>query len=89
MQLLEDPEKLKPKGEIEGAPGQGKQLRANLLATQPFEEVFGPNKKRKRPSLGAIECLPGLVEAAEKKDESYEEKVPDDGTFRDGVSLSL
>lgn len=58
LQLLEDPEKKLG----------GKALRANLLATQPFQDTFGPGRKRKRPTL-ASESLIGLLEAAEKKED--------------------
>lgn len=58
LQLLEDPEKKLG----------GKALRANLLATQPFQDTFGPGRKRKRPTL-ASESLVGLLEAAEKKED--------------------
>ena len=83
MQLLEDPEKKKRRGEIEGAPGQGRQLRANLLTTQPFESTFGPGKKRKRPTLAA-ESLSSLQEAAEKKEEGFEEAGPEEH-YKDGM----
>jgi nuclear GTP-binding protein len=56
LQLLEDPEKKLA----------GKTLRSNLLATQPFGDVFGKTKKRKRPTLAA-ESLSVLAESAEKK----------------------
>lgn len=75
MQLLEDPDKAKKRGSIEGAPGQGRQVRANLLTTQPFESTFGPSKKRKRPTL-AVESLLSLQEEAEKKEEGFEEDAP-------------
>jgi nuclear GTP-binding protein len=45
------------------------QLRSNLLATQPFKDVFGPNKKRKKPRL-ASESLASLVETAEQKEDT-------------------
>ena len=40
------------------------QLRSNLLATQPFKDVFGPNRKRKKPKL-AVESLSALAESAD------------------------
>lgn len=58
LQLLEDPEKKLG----------GKQLRSNLLATQPFQDTFGKGRKRKRPTL-AVESLDSLAEkSAEKSD---------------------
>lgn len=58
LQLLEDPEKKQA--------STGKTLRVNLLATQPFDGVFGKNKKRKRPTL-AMESMEDYMEAADKK----------------------
>lgn len=40
------------------------QIRSNLLATQPFKDVFGPNRKRKRPKLVA-ESLAAFAETAD------------------------
>ena len=40
------------------------QIRSNLLATQPFKDVFGPNRKRKRPKLMA-ESLTALADSAD------------------------
>jgi hypothetical protein len=40
------------------------QLRSNLLATQPFKDVFGPNRKRKKPKM-AVESLSALAESVE------------------------
>jgi nuclear GTP-binding protein len=57
LQLLEDPEKK----------AGGKQVRANLLATQPFSDTFGPGRKRKRPRL-AVECLEDLAQTVEAKE---------------------
>ncbi|GAX81235.1 hypothetical protein CEUSTIGMA_g8667.t1 [Chlamydomonas eustigma] len=75
LQLLEDPEKKLG----------GKQLRSNLLATQPFKDVFGPNKKRKKPRL-ASESLAAFVETAEHKEDTFEEAAgPSDGTLRDAA----
>lgn len=83
MQLLEDFDKVKRKGASEGAPGQGRELRANLLTTQPFESTFGPGRKRKRPTLAA-ESLSSLLEAAEKKEEGFEEEAPADH-YKEGM----
>mmetsp|Transcript_26598 Transcript_26598/g.79029 ORF Transcript_26598/g.79029 Transcript_26598/m.79029 type:complete len:697 (-) Transcript_26598:587-2677(-) len=66
MQLLEDPEKKTG----------GKQLRANLLATQPFSDTFGKGKKRKRPTL-AVESIAGLAEKSSEKSGMFE--APDEG----------
>lgn len=57
LQLLEDPEKKLG----------GKQLRANLLATQPFKDTFGPNRKRKRPNL-AVDSLEELATVTDDKE---------------------
>jgi len=45
-------------------PRPHKKVRSNLLATQPFKDVFGPNRKRKRPKLAA-ESLTALAESAD------------------------
>lgn len=58
LQLLEDPEKKL----------KGKQVRHNLLATQPFGDTFGSGSKRKRPRLAA-DSLADLVGHAEAREE--------------------
>jgi nuclear GTP-binding protein len=60
LQLLEDPEKKVG----------GKQARSHILTTQPFKDTFGPNRKRKRPSI-ALESYADLVDSAEAKEEQY------------------
>ena len=45
------------------------QLRSNLLATQPFKDVFGPNRKRKKPKL-ASESLMAFAETAEHNEDT-------------------
>jgi hypothetical protein len=54
LQLLEDPDRMVG----------GKAARAGLLATQPFGDTFGPQRRRKRPKLAA-EGLEALVAHAE------------------------
>mmetsp|Transcript_35555 Transcript_35555/g.78915 ORF Transcript_35555/g.78915 Transcript_35555/m.78915 type:complete len:702 (+) Transcript_35555:106-2211(+) len=78
LQLLEDPEKKLG----------GKQARANLLTTQPFQDTFGPNRKRKRPKL-AVDSLDELVNHVENKESTYDEKGPADDTFRDAARESV
>jgi hypothetical protein len=58
LQLLEDPEKKIG----------GKQVRASLVATQPFADTFGKSKKRKKPKL-LVDSLEELVQAADAKEE--------------------
>lgn len=52
----------------------GKAQRANLLATQPFGDTFGPQRRRKRPKLTA-EGLEALVARAEAVQEGFEVKT--------------
>ncbi|PNH08829.1 Nucleolar GTP-binding protein 2 [Tetrabaena socialis] len=61
LQLLEDPEKKLA----------GKQLRSNLVTTQPFADTFGPKKQRKRPKL-ATESLEDLAVHADAISEKFE-----------------
>ncbi|KAI8471387.1 MAG: NUC091 domain-containing protein [Monoraphidium minutum] len=64
LQLLEDPERKVG----------GKAARASLLATQPFGDTFGPQRRRKRPKLGA-EGLEALVAKAEAGGDAFAEKA--------------
>jgi nuclear GTP-binding protein len=59
LQLLEDPERRVG----------GKAARASLLATQPFGDTFGPQRRRKRPKLAAegLEALVAHAEVGEEK----------------------
>jgi hypothetical protein len=52
----------------------GKAARASLLATQPFGDTFGPQRRRKRPKLAA-EGLEALVAKAEGAQEGFESKA--------------
>eukprot|EP00197_Chlamydomonas_leiostraca_P015563 CAMPEP_0202868082 /NCGR_PEP_ID=MMETSP1391-20130828/10164_1 /ASSEMBLY_ACC=CAM_ASM_000867 /TAXON_ID=1034604 /ORGANISM="Chlamydomonas leiostraca, Strain SAG 11-49" /LENGTH=726 /DNA_ID=CAMNT_0049548195 /DNA_START=12 /DNA_END=2192 /DNA_ORIENTATION=+ len=74
LQLLEDPEKKR----------KGKQVRANLLTVQPFEDTFGSNAQRKRPRL-AVDNLEELVNGADQRLDSFEEPAVGDDTFREGI----
>ena len=58
LQLLEDPEKKLG----------GKQARVNLLATQPFKDTFGADRKRKRPKLGCDSIVELMLKVEEKDD---------------------
>ncbi|KAF5842967.1 NUC091 domain-containing protein [Dunaliella salina] len=66
LQLLEDPEKKL----------KGKQVRSNLLATQPFKDTFGPNTKRKRPKL-SVDNIAELSMQADERDEKFDEAAPE------------
>ena len=44
------------------------QVRSNLLATQPFQDTFGPNTKRKKPKL-AVDNVAELSMLADERDE--------------------
>jgi len=50
---------------------KAKQARVHVLDTESFENVFGPKKIRKRPSLGVTE-LADLAEMASTKADSYD-----------------
>lgn len=58
LQLLEDPEKKVA----------GKTVRANLLAVQPFQDTFGPNKKRKRVKL-SVDNLEELAQDVDTRED--------------------
>lgn len=58
LQLLEDPDKKQG----------GKELRASLLATQPFKDTFGTSATRKRPKL-ATDSLSELLNRAGQSEE--------------------
>ncbi|MEW5313343.1 MAG: hypothetical protein WDW38_004918 [Sanguina aurantia] len=60
LQLLEDPEKKLA----------GKQVRSNLLTTQPFKDIFGPNQQRKRPKL-TVDTVVDLVSHAGVQEEKF------------------
>uniref|UniRef100_A0A7S3R4D1 Nuclear/nucleolar GTPase 2 n=2 Tax=Dunaliella tertiolecta TaxID=3047 RepID=A0A7S3R4D1_DUNTE len=66
LQLLEDPEKKL----------KGKQVRSNLLATQPFKDTFGPNTRRKRPKL-SVDNIAELSMQADERDEKFDEAAPE------------
>ncbi|PIA45543.1 hypothetical protein AQUCO_01600024v1 [Aquilegia coerulea] len=51
-----------------------KQARSHLLDTQPFQDAFGPKKKRKRPSLLAAD-YESLVKKADGSQDAFEEKI--------------
>jgi nuclear GTP-binding protein len=50
---------------------KAKQARVHVLDTESFENVFGPKKIRKRPSLGVTE-LKDLVQMASTRADSYD-----------------
>lgn len=64
------------------------QVRHNLLATQPFQDTFGKDMKRKRPRL-QVDSLAEMLQKAEEKEGKFEEATPHDGTFRDAVRDSV
>ncbi|KAL6757853.1 NUC091 domain-containing protein [Haematococcus lacustris] len=72
LQLLEDPDKK----------NKGKQIRHNLIASQPYQDTFGKSAKRKKPRL-AVESIDDLVTAADGKLESFVVTGPGEDTFRD------
>jgi hypothetical protein len=43
-------------------------VRSNLLTTQPFQDTYGPNAKRKRPKL-AVDNLAELTMQADERDD--------------------
>ncbi|XP_010242939.1 PREDICTED: nuclear/nucleolar GTPase 2 [Nelumbo nucifera] len=51
-----------------------KQARAHLLDTEPFEDTFGPKKKRKRPKLLASD-YESLLKKADGSQDAYEQRV--------------
>lgn len=51
-----------------------KQARAHLLDTEPFEDAFGPKKKRKRPRLLAMD-YEALLKKADGSQDAFDEKV--------------
>ncbi|MQL99622.1 hypothetical protein Taro_032347 [Colocasia esculenta] len=51
-----------------------KQARAHLLDTEPFQDAFGPKRKRKRPKLLALD-YESLVKTADGSQGAFEQKV--------------
>ncbi|XP_057951632.1 nuclear/nucleolar GTPase 2 [Malania oleifera] len=49
-----------------------KQARVHLLDTEPFEDAFGPKKKRKRPKLMALD-YESLVKKADGSQDAFEQ----------------
>ncbi|KAI0489271.1 hypothetical protein KFK09_029113 [Dendrobium nobile] len=73
-----------------------KQAKAHLLDTEPFEDAFGPKRKRKRPRLLAVD-YESLIKKADGSQDAFEKKtsaIPsgveneEDG-FRDLVRHSM
>ncbi|XVE50316.1 hypothetical protein DITRI_Ditri01bG0152200 [Diplodiscus trichospermus] len=50
-----------------------KQARAHLLDTEPFEDAFGPKRKRKRPKLLAVD-YESLVKKADGSQDAFEQQ---------------
>ncbi|KAK9266209.1 hypothetical protein L1049_025373 [Liquidambar formosana] len=64
-----------------------KQSRVHLLDTEPFEDAFGPKKKRKRPKLAASD-YESLVKKADGSQDAFEEKYGNasaEGSEGDGL----
>ncbi|GFZ07512.1 GTP-binding family protein [Actinidia rufa] len=51
-----------------------KQARVHLLDTEPFEDAFGPKKKRKRPKLMTSD-YESLVRKADGSQDAFEQKI--------------
>lgn len=61
-----------------------KQARAHLLDTEPFEDAFGPKKKRKRPRLLACD-YEALLKKADCSQDAFEQKsTTKEGNEEDG-----
>lgn len=60
-----------------------KQARAHLLDTEPFEDAFGPKRKRKRPRLLAGD-YEALVRKADDSQEAFNANDSADGSQGDG-----
>lgn len=54
-----------------------KQARVHLLDTQPFEDAFGPKKKRRRPNLLASD-YESLLKRADGSQDAFEQKLASD-----------
>lgn len=73
-----------------------KQAKAHLLDTEPFEDAFGPKRKRKRPKLLAS-GYESLVQRADGSQDNFEQKsanklcgeVNEEDGFRDLVRHSM
>ncbi|XP_039125457.1 nuclear/nucleolar GTPase 2 [Dioscorea cayenensis subsp. rotundata] len=73
-----------------------KQAKAHLLDTEPFEDAFGPKRKRKRPKLLASD-YESLVQRADGSQDNFEQKsanklsgeVNEEDGFRDLVRHSM
>uniref|UniRef100_A0A1D1Z096 Nuclear/nucleolar GTPase 2 n=2 Tax=Anthurium amnicola TaxID=1678845 RepID=A0A1D1Z096_9ARAE len=51
-----------------------KQARAHLLDTEPFQDAFGPKRKRKRPKLLALD-YESLIKSAGGSQDAFEQKI--------------
>ncbi|XXG43167.1 hypothetical protein AAC387_Pa01g3269 [Persea americana] len=61
-----------------------KQAKAHLLDTEPFEDTFGPKRKRKRPKLFACD-YESLLKKADGSQDAFEQKsAAQEGNEEDG-----
>ncbi|KAK9085932.1 hypothetical protein Sjap_026343 [Stephania japonica] len=65
-----------------------KQARAHLLDTEPFEDAFGPKKKRKRPKLLALD-YESLVKKADGSQDAFEQKWEAKSSIEEGEADGL
>ncbi|EEF45776.1 nuclear/nucleolar GTPase 2 [Ricinus communis] len=73
-----------------------KQARVHLLDTEPFQDAFGPNRKRKRPKLLAVD-YESLLNKADDSQDAFEmkhdtnapEEISEENGFRDLVRHTM